>query len=66
MKQDNLDPEINHRAQDLAYGKFLKKLIVDYKETELSDGQIYRLYQQCYNPEDFIEIIRTGSAEDLP
>jgi len=53
-------------AQKLAYGKFLNRLIVDYKDVKLSDGQLYTLYQQCYNIADFEEIINTGSAEDLP
>ena len=53
-------------AQELAFGKFLNCLIVDYKDTKLSDGQLYRLYQQCHNLDDFVEIIGMGTAEDLP
>ncbi|MCI8800185.1 MAG: hypothetical protein HFH88_10290 [Lachnospiraceae bacterium] len=64
MEQPNT--KVEHMAHELAYGKFLHHLIVDYKDVKLSDGQLYALYQQCCNLDDFVEIINTGSAEYLP
>lgn len=60
------ETHIDRVAQELAFGKFLNCLIVDYKNTKLSDGQLYRLYQQCHNLDDFKEIIGMGDSEDLP
>lgn len=57
---------INQIAHELAYGKFLNCLITKYKDIELSDGQLYALYQQCFNIDDFEEIIKSGAAEELP
>lgn len=57
---------INQIAHELAFGKFLNHLIVDYKDTKLSDGQLYQLYQQCYSLDDFKEIIGFGISENLP
>ncbi len=64
MEQQNSKAE--RMAHELAYGKFLHHLIVDYKDIKLSDGQLYKLYQQCHNLDDIMEIINTGAAEDLP
>ena len=59
-------PKVERTAHELAYGKFLNRLIVDYKDIKLSDGQLYKLYQQCHTIADLEEIINTGSAEELP
>lgn len=64
MEQSN--SKVECLAHELAYGKFLNRLIVDYKDVKLSDSQLYSLYQQCCNIADFVEIINTGSAESLP
>lgn len=62
-----MDNETIHQiAHELAYGKFLNRLITDYKDIRLSDGQIYSLYQQCFNIDDFEEIIKCGATEKLP
>lgn len=52
-------------AHEMAFGKFLKRLLTEYKDVRLSDGQIYALYQEC-SEEPFKEIIMTGAAENLP
>ena len=57
--------DVQRVAHELLLGKFLKKLICDYNDVDLSDGQIYALYQQCDNSSDFEEIIKTGAAESL-
>ncbi|MDE6661985.1 MAG: hypothetical protein K2K46_01455 [Lachnospiraceae bacterium] len=60
------DKELNQIAHDLAFGKFLHRLFLDYKDVNLSDGQLYTLYQECYNFADLEEMINNGSAERLP
>lgn len=65
MSQSNgIDKE--RAIHEMVFGKFLKRLICDYKDVNLSDGQIYELYQQCSNYDDFEELINTGGAEQLP
>ena len=53
-------------AHEMAFAKFLKGLLIDYKDHDLSDGQLYRLYQLSFNEVDLAEIVRTGAAEELP
>ncbi len=57
------------KAQAIDYlvlAKLINRLVVDYKNQRLSDGQLYSLYQQCSVREDFKEMINDGSAEPLP
>ena len=53
-------------ANNLVSGKFVNRLIVNYKDTLLSDGQLYSLWQECCTTEDFEEIINNGLSEPLP
>lgn len=65
-KSQNNDIDKGRAINEMVFGKFLKRLICDYKDINFSDGQIYRLYQQCSNYDDFRDLINTGGAEDLP
>lgn len=58
--------DIDRVARELSFGKFLNRLIVDYKDIKLSDGQLYTLYQDCVNEDEFKRIINGGAAENLP
>ena len=58
--------DIDRVARELSFGKFLNRLIVDYKDIKLSDGQLYTLYQDCANEDEFKRIINEGVAENLP
>lgn len=51
--------------RNLVLGKFINRLIVDYNDTILSDGQLYTLWQQCCTTDDFKEIINNGLSEPL-
>lgn len=62
MDKDKID--VKQVAHDLRFGKFLNLLLTDYKDKQLSDGQLYTLYQKCMDV-DFEEIIGTGAAESL-
>ena len=62
MDENKLD--VKQIARDLRFGKFLNLLLTDYKDKQLSDGQLYTLYQKCMDV-DFEEIIKTGAAEFL-
>lgn len=57
--------DVDRVARELSFGKFLNRLIVDYKDIKLSDGQLYALYQDC-NEDEFKRIINEGAAEKLP
>ncbi len=57
--------DVDRMARELLFGKFLNRLIVDYKDIKLSDGQLYALYQDC-DENEFKRIIKEGSAEKLP
>ena len=62
---DDYRIDVEQAAHDLRFGKFLNLLLTDYKDKQLSDGQLYALYQKCMDA-DFEEIIKTGAAESLP
>ena len=50
---------------DIAYGKFIHLLVTKYRDVELTDGQIYKLYKTVFSS-DLKDIIGTGASEDLP
>lgn len=58
--------QVQSISNSLALGKFINRLVVDYKDTLLSDGQLYSLWQECCTTENFEEIINNGLAEPLP
>lgn len=60
------DEEKSQAIDYLVLAKLINRLVVDYKDQRLSDGQLYTLYQQCSNREDFEEMINEGLAEPLP
>lgn len=62
MDKENM----NRIVHDLAFGKFINHLFVDYKDMKLSDGQLYTLYQKCCNTCDLEEMIGAGASEPLP
>lgn len=60
------DEEKTQAIDYLVLAKLINRLIVDYKDQKLSDGQLYSLYQQCSVREDFEKMIMNGLAEPLP
>ena len=59
------ESDVQNVVHDLAYGKFIHLLVTKYRDVELTDGQIFRLYQSVFSS-DLKNIIDTGASEDLP
>lgn len=57
--------EIQNVIHDLALGKFIHLLVTKYRDEELTDGQLYKLYQTVFTS-DWEEMINTGQSESLP
>lgn len=50
---------------DLALLEAINRLNTEFKDTPLSKGQIYKLYQSC-NPDDYRDIVGYALVEELP
>lgn len=57
--------DVQSIAHDLAYGKFMHLLVTKYRDVELTDNQIYMLYQSVFTS-DWEDMINNGSSESLP
>ncbi len=62
MLQNNMDIVVH----DIVLGKFLNRLLTEYKDIKLSDAQLCTLYRECDSSIDITEILNTGAAENLP
>ncbi|MBO5033470.1 MAG: hypothetical protein J6D08_16590 [Lachnospiraceae bacterium] len=62
MLENNKDLVVH----DIVLGKFLKRLLTQYKDEPLSDAQLCTLYRECDNSVDITEILDNGTVEELP
>ncbi len=62
MLEKNMDLVIH----DIVFGKFINRLLTDYKNEKLSDAQLCTLYRECDSSGDIAEILNTGASESLP
>lgn len=53
-------------VHDIVLGKFLKRLLTEYKDEQLSDAQLCSLYQECDSSIDIAEILNCSAFEKLP
>lgn len=56
-------------ANEICLAKFIKKYTNEYNDVELTNGQLYTLYQQAMRHdevEDIVDIINNAAAEPLP
>lgn len=51
---------------DIVFGKFINRLLTEYKDQKLTDAQLCTLYRECDTFEDIAEILNTGASENLP
>lgn len=51
---------------DIVFGKFINRLLTEYKNVKLSDAQLCTLYRECDTAVDIAEILNTGASENLP
>lgn len=61
-----MSSDIEKLCHDLALLETSKKLNDKYAGVSLSKGQIYAFYQENFDPDSFAEIIKNGTAEELP
>lgn len=62
MLEKNMDLVIH----DIVFGKFINRLLTEYKDKQLSDAQLCTLYRECDTSGDIAEILNTGASENLP
>lgn len=62
MLEKNMDLVVH----DIVFGKFLNRLLTEYKNEKLSDAQLCTLYRECDTSMDIAEILNTGASENLP
>lgn len=62
MLEKNMDLVVH----DIVFGKFLNRLLTEYKNEKLSDAQLCTLYRECDTSADIAEILNTGASENLP
>lgn len=61
-----MQPNNENAIHDIVLGKFLKCLLTQYKDEELSDAQLCTLYRQCDSSTEIADILGYGASEELP
>lgn len=53
-------------VHDIVLGKFINRLLTQYKDKPLTDAQLCTLYIECDSSADIAEILGNGTLEELP
>lgn len=53
-------------VHDIVLGKFINRLLTQYKDKPLTDAQLCTLYIECDSSAEIAEILGNGTREELP